>query len=44
MRTMDVLMGPKWGILKGGYWLNVGDPGLSGKWEVKWNSYIEILN
>ena len=43
MRTMDVMMRSKWAILKGGYWLNARDPGLSGKWAVKWDFYIEIM-
>ena len=43
MKTMDVLQRPKWAILKGGYWLNVRDLGLSGHRVVQWDTYIENL-
>ena len=43
MRTLDVLKRPNWAILKGGYWLNARDLGLTGQWIDKWDSFIEIL-
>ena len=43
MRTLDVLKRPNWEIVKGGYWLNARDLGISGEWEDKWDCFIGIL-
>ena len=43
MKTLNVMVRPKWAIFKGGYWLNAIDLGLSGQWADKWDSYNEVL-
>ena len=43
MKTMDILKRPKWYVLKGVYWLNTRDLGLTSIWVVQGDSSIENL-
>ena len=43
LTTLDQINRPKWSILKGGYWFNPRDVGLTSEWALRWDNYINVL-
>ena len=44
LKTLAQIKHPRWSLLKGGYWFDSKDIGLTGIWADLWDRYINTLN